>query len=995
MSQYIGRRIVPVHGGVWDGSKDYEELTIVLYEAGGDSYISRRPVPAGTVIGDKNYWMLYSLYSAQIAEAVKQMEETDVAVRAELKATEVRMETRVSGVESLTNSNKAELNNRMDGIDKRLDANVSASTDKDADYAAEVVDARVGAEGNIYESLGAGIREVQFGIGLMDQAITRDKIRNVSFGQMDFDGLNVFEFESLEIYKGKQFVGYDTTTFLPIYRDSSEAKDGIIYDFLVSELTSRGITQLFIPTGSPLTQKGILYTEGEKATNTWFPRQPVEEGRYIIPIDATVKSYRRFAISFHKGNTEIECTRDCSGKAENRIKNWIGSKDIKNGAVTEEKLSEAVRVGLSHYPFDKSKKTDWQITYNREHADGLIHFIQLYNCDLKYDYGIGAIYRNHVSQHNRYISIASFDRETHEKLETIAAYSAQNVDNADPEFIEKIQLTKNGKAVADIVVDWALETKNDWRSTEIFITEVISPNSKIDGDALDEKYTLTQDMFNDMLQDSFPFNGNIVSTAIGKHRVSRRYDTSTFLPVWEENDYYREYTLDLLPYGCYHISRRNSEDTQTIQIYSLDAHGKVLTNQQDKENKEESWNGLKVSDAEITLNCVKAYSAGVRQVSVAFDIRQTPDFFIKAEDCYIPAWLGVSQIRHDVLVNAGIETILPSRLRVCGGVEMNVYYQNIIRYLNTEKCHLVKPSSLFSNYGQFARWKPDLKCKDNFSMKFLFYIANTNIQDITSTAITVEAVPNTAGNGISKKALFIGDSLTDADSFTAELLAMFKDDVMDIQMIGTLGSGENKNEGRSGWRAYTYVQCANGSDDRPNLSYSNPFYDPDKGSFDFTFYMENQGYERVDYVFICLGTNDIARGNHQSEEELKLYWDTMISSIHEYDADIRIGLWLPPTRGLLAGCDRQAIDRSLWMNKWLIANYDGKEEERIYLVPVYFNVDPYHDYKSNEVPVSARNSEFTMSVSQDSVHPGKAGYQKIADVIYSYIKFFASLDGHK
>lgn len=158
MSQYIGRRIVPVHGGVWDNSKNYEELTIVLHQTSGDSYISRRPVPAGTVISDKNYWMLYSLYSAQIAEAVKQMEETDAAVRAELTATESRMETRVSSAESLTNSNKAELNGRMDVIDKRLDANVTASTDKDADYAAEVVDARIGADGIAYPSLGSALR---------------------------------------------------------------------------------------------------------------------------------------------------------------------------------------------------------------------------------------------------------------------------------------------------------------------------------------------------------------------------------------------------------------------------------------------------------------------------------------------------------------------------------------------------------------------------------------------------------------------------------------------------------------------------------------------------------------------------------------------------------------------------------------------------------------------------------------------------------------------
>ena len=158
MSEYIGRRIVPVHGGVWDGSKTYEELTIVLYEASGDSYISRRPVPAGTVIGDKNYWMLFSLYSQQIADAVKEMRETDAAVRSELSAVESRMENRVTEAETLTNQSKSELNSRMDGIDKRLDANVSASTDADADFAAEVVDARVDSNGVNYKTLGASLR---------------------------------------------------------------------------------------------------------------------------------------------------------------------------------------------------------------------------------------------------------------------------------------------------------------------------------------------------------------------------------------------------------------------------------------------------------------------------------------------------------------------------------------------------------------------------------------------------------------------------------------------------------------------------------------------------------------------------------------------------------------------------------------------------------------------------------------------------------------------
>jgi hypothetical protein len=171
MSEYIGRRIVPVHGGVWDGGRDYEELTIVLYEASGDSYISRRPVPAGTVIGDKNYWMLYSLYSQQIANAVKEMQETDAAVRAELSAAESRMENRVTEAETLTNQNKSELSSRMDGIDERLDANVSASTDADADYAAEVVDARVNSKGETYDSLGTHLRAIGNGEGILEGAI--------------------------------------------------------------------------------------------------------------------------------------------------------------------------------------------------------------------------------------------------------------------------------------------------------------------------------------------------------------------------------------------------------------------------------------------------------------------------------------------------------------------------------------------------------------------------------------------------------------------------------------------------------------------------------------------------------------------------------------------------------------------------------------------------------------------------------------------------------
>lgn len=192
MSKFIGRRIVPKHDGVWEIDKEYEELSIVLDKASGESYISRKPVPVGTAISDESYWMQYSLYSAQIAEAVKEMEDTEARLTQYVDTAESNMNSRVNSAESLTNSNKAELNSRMDTLDKRLEANVSASTDKDKDYAAEVVDARVDAHGHGYASLGSALRrtdgalrselKVEIGLG---KVTLKGESDNESTGQVE------------------------------------------------------------------------------------------------------------------------------------------------------------------------------------------------------------------------------------------------------------------------------------------------------------------------------------------------------------------------------------------------------------------------------------------------------------------------------------------------------------------------------------------------------------------------------------------------------------------------------------------------------------------------------------------------------------------------------------------------------------------------------------------------------------------------------------------
>ena len=336
------------------------------------------------------------------------------------------------------------------------------------------------------------------------------------------------------------------------------------------------------------------------------------------------------------------------------------------------------------------------------------------------------------------------------------------------------------------------------------------------------------------------------------------------------------------------------------------------------------------------------------------------------------------------------EFVLPDVIRVCEDIEFSMYSNNFMRYVDTRKLDCVYPTnpkiSYFDDFGRYT----GLSGQARFTSQIKIFGDNTKDFAIVSKYFAIDTIAKSAGSGETKKILLIGDSLTDADATSGELITMFANDAMGIELIGTLGTAPNLNEGRAGWRAYTYAKCSQGSDDTAGLNYTNPFYNPSTQEFDFGYYMTQNGFSGVDYVFICLGTNDVAKADHSTDEEILSYYNIMINSIKAYNSNIKIGLWLPPTRALYANCNRMQIDTSLRMNKLLIDTYSAQEANNIYIVPVYLNIDPYHDYTSSAVSVSSRNTSYTMTVTNDPVHPSEIGYKKIADVIYSYIKFFAT-----
>ena len=197
MGEFVGKRVVPDHVGVWNQKKTYEPLMIVLDGETGDSYISRKAVPVGVSLADESYWSLCAHYSAQMRKleqdvdvdvqqmhsdvtAVKnamskefqethtaiskELDDTHKAISQELSETEQRVNEnleqtsseligKVEQAKSDLNTGRQELKDAKDTLNKRMDSIAGGKTSD-----VEILDARVDADGNTHENLGAHIR---------------------------------------------------------------------------------------------------------------------------------------------------------------------------------------------------------------------------------------------------------------------------------------------------------------------------------------------------------------------------------------------------------------------------------------------------------------------------------------------------------------------------------------------------------------------------------------------------------------------------------------------------------------------------------------------------------------------------------------------------------------------------------------------------------------------------------------------------------------------
>lgn len=104
----LGKVAVTIEEGYWDIKKPYDKLTVVEREGTGTTFISRKPVPPGTSILNRKYWIKFSKWSDIPYEITQKFGDSD-----ELAISQKTLTNKFSDVET-------EIREGDESLDRRL-----------------------------------------------------------------------------------------------------------------------------------------------------------------------------------------------------------------------------------------------------------------------------------------------------------------------------------------------------------------------------------------------------------------------------------------------------------------------------------------------------------------------------------------------------------------------------------------------------------------------------------------------------------------------------------------------------------------------------------------------------------------------------------------------------------------------------------------------------------------------------------------------------------
>lgn len=122
----LGKVSVTIEQNYWNKNKDYDKLTIVEKEGTFGTYISRKPVPAGTMLTNREYWIPFSSLKEDIVVDYNKFLNEYKTILDEHKTTLDNYKIRIEALENLKDS-IAQLISNSDILNNRINEVVSKS----------------------------------------------------------------------------------------------------------------------------------------------------------------------------------------------------------------------------------------------------------------------------------------------------------------------------------------------------------------------------------------------------------------------------------------------------------------------------------------------------------------------------------------------------------------------------------------------------------------------------------------------------------------------------------------------------------------------------------------------------------------------------------------------------------------------------------------------------------------------------------------------------
>jgi len=361
-----------------------------------------------------------------------------------------------------------------------------------------------------------------------------------------------------------------------------------------------------------------------------------------------------------------------------------------------------------------------------------------------------------------------------------------------------------------------------------------------------------------------------------------------------------------------------------------------------------------------------------------------------------------------------VRMVLPSVIYGVVGIEMNVYFDNVALMLNPD--NYAFDVTCGKGIQQAERWTFLPKTEDIGEVPFQLVVRDQDNAIVARAQSVIRIMPPDAGAGQDVTLLCVGDSLT----YQAVYVQHFVDLCQGpgnprLHLIGTMqGEGAAATtllEGAPGqttkWFATQYSTDARKGEWQ--LRAGSPFMYLDannRPTLDYARYCQetNQG-KAPDIVTFFLGINDVfpltdATLAADIENKIIRPYESLIAMVHAVNRETKIGVVLipPPAAsqdafGTNCGC---AFDR--WQYKRnqhqlverLIKHFGGREKERIFLLPVYLNLDCRHNYPVNGTAWNARNTT-GRAMQVNAVHPAVEGYRQNGDSFYFWLKTVTAL----